>query len=31
MVEILCIHYENGKLRIVETIPGIWEGGIKHK
>jgi hypothetical protein len=28
MVEILCTMYENGKMRPVETIPGIG-GGIK--
>jgi hypothetical protein len=21
--------YENGKMRHVETVPGMWEGGIK--
>jgi hypothetical protein len=27
IVEILCTHVENGKMRPVETVPGVrWEG-----
>jgi hypothetical protein len=29
MVQILCTHYVNGKMRPVETIPGIGVGEIK--
>jgi hypothetical protein len=31
MVEIICTHVRNGKLRPLETIPGIEGGGIKEK
>jgi hypothetical protein len=27
MVEILCLMYANGKMRPVETIPGMGKGG----
>jgi hypothetical protein len=30
MVQILCTHCINGKMRPVETIPGIGEGEVKN-
>jgi hypothetical protein len=29
MVEYYVLMYENGKMRLVETIPGMGKGGIK--